>query len=98
MELLLHLSSKTAVMELEDKITYANDLDQIISLVSISESCEQVIINNCTNNILSHMSWWTDRNGNKLEYWDGNHPIGTEGCKCSLEGSGCDINQKVPIR
>jgi len=38
------------------------------------------------------MAWWTDRNGNKIEYWDGNHPIGTEGCKCSLEARWGEFN------
>jgi len=76
----------------EDKLIYENDLEQIISLINISESCEQHVINNCTNNVLSDMAWWTDRNGNKVEYWDGDHPLGTEGCKCSLDGSGCDLN------
>ena len=72
----------------EDEILYENDLDEIISLIEISESCEQNIINNCTGNVLSQMAWWNDRNGNKIEYWDGNHPTGTEGCKCSLDGTG----------
>ena len=76
----------------EDKITYLNEMDQIISLINISESCEQNIINDCTNNPMSDFSWWTDRNGNKMEYWDGNHPMGTKGCKCSLDGSGCTPN------
>ena len=60
--------------------------------MNISENCEQHVINNCTNNGLSHLGWWTDRNGNQIEYWDGDHPIGTEGCKCSLDGIGCDPN------
>ena len=77
----------------EDTIIYENQLDQIIALINISESCEQNIINNCTVNILSGTSWWTDRNVNRVEYWDGSHPVGTEGCKCSLEGSGCTPNQ-----
>ena len=69
-------------------------MHQIKSLIDISETCEQKIINNCTNNGISHEAWWTDRNGNKSEYWDGSHPIGTEGCKCSLDGTGCIPNQQ----
>jgi len=67
-------------------------MDQIISLIDISANCEQRVVNNCTNNFLSDVAWWTDRAGNDIKYWDGDHPIGTEGCKCSLDGTGCDLN------
>ena len=76
----------------EDTINYENHLEQIIAVIDLSETCEQTILNNCTGNVLSHMGWWTDRGGNKIEYWDGDHPIGTEGCYCSLEGSGCTLD------
>jgi len=67
-------------------------MDQIVALIDISENCEQHVVNNCTNNILSDVAWWTDRAGNDIQYWDGDHPIGTEGCKCSLDGTGCALN------
>jgi len=67
-------------------------MDQIAALIDISEICEQRIVNTCTNNMLSDVAWWTDRAGNKIEYWDGTHPIGTKGCKCSLDVTGCTLD------
>ena len=67
-------------------------MDQITAIMDISDSCEQEIINNCTGNMLSDLSWWTDRTGNEFEYWHGRHYGFAKGCKCSLDGSGCDEN------
>ena len=67
-------------------------MEKIVALMEISENCQQHMVNNCSNNILSDFGWWTDRDGNQIKYWDGNHPIGTEGCKCSLDGTGCTLN------
>ena len=65
-------------------------MDQIQSLTEISAGCHQEIIHNCTNNVLTGLSWWNDRNGNKINYWDGSHSPETVGCRCSLEQDGCD--------
>ena len=78
----------------QDPITYDIEIYQIEAIIEISQVCEQKIVNNCTGNTLTNMAWWEDKSGNKIEYWDGNHPIGTEGCKCSLDGTGCNENQQ----
>jgi len=75
-----------------DKFHYGPKMSEIKSLLDISSECHQVIINNCTNNPLSHLSWWLDRHGNIQEYWHGNHNSGTAGCRCSLENYGCSQN------
>merc|ERR1712184_90419 len=74
------------------KLNYDLDISQIASVIDISESCHQVVENNCTENSLTNFAWWTDRSGNEINYWDGDHPVGTKGCKCSLDGAGyrCD--------
>jgi len=64
-------------------------MKQISSLINLSEKCTQTISNNCTGNPLSQSSWWIDRNGQRRDYWHGDHETGTEGCYCSLEGFGC---------
>jgi hypothetical protein len=46
-------------------------------------------VNNCTGTPLTKYAWWTDRNGNKLSYWDGDHNSTTTGCQCFLSGDGC---------
>jgi hypothetical protein len=78
----------------KDEVVYEAKMKEIVKLMSISETCEQEIVNICTGNPLSSYSWWVDRNGNKMEYWDGSHPKGTKGCKCSLDedGPGCTKN------
>ena len=75
-----------------DKFYYGPKMDQIVTLMDISATCQQHIVNNCTGNALSHLAWWTDRNGNRIEYWDGSHSSATEGCKCSLDGFRCTPN------
>ena len=45
--------------------------DQLEALISVSESCEQTVQNNCTSNTLTGFAWWLDRNGNKMQYWHG---------------------------
>ena len=46
-------------------------MDQIEALISVSEHCEQEIINNCTVNTLTGYAWWLDRNGDRYQYWHG---------------------------
>ena len=68
-------------------------MDQITALAKISESCSQSIINNCTNNHLTGIAWWVDKNGDNHEYWHGSYDQSStehkQGCYCSLEGDGC---------
>ena len=52
-------------------ISYEIEMDQIEALISVSESCEQRVENNCTLNQLTGYAWWLDRNGNKFQYWHG---------------------------
>ena len=46
-------------------------MDQIEALISVSEFCEQQVINNCTSNPVTGFAWWLDRNGDKYQYWHG---------------------------
>jgi len=75
-----------------DKIHYGPSMTEIESLLHISSECHQTILNNCTNNPLSHVAWWIDRHGQVQEYWDGDHETGFIGCYCSLHGNGCSEN------
>ena len=38
----------------EDEINYNVEINQIESIIEISETCEQTILHNCTNNAISH--------------------------------------------
>ena len=51
--------------------SYEPEMDQIEALISVSEYCEQEVINNCTSNSLTGFAWWLDRNGDKYQYWHG---------------------------
>ena len=46
-------------------------MDQIEALISVSEFCEQQVVNNCTSNPVTGFAWWLDRNGDKYQYWHG---------------------------
>ena len=54
-------------------------MEQIEALISVSEFCEQEVVNNCTSNQLTGYSWWLDRNGNKYKYWHGDRDDTAEG-------------------
>ena len=73
-------------------IKYDAEIVQIESLIEISGHCEQSVYNNCTHVPLSSYSWWTDRNGNRREYWHGNFTNGQKGCQCAFTESGCTPN------
>ena len=55
--------------------------------MKISTGCSQTIVNKCTFNALSNFAWWMDRNGNKIEYWNGNLNENAKGCKCAQTAS-----------
>ena len=73
-----------------DTISYDATMEQIESLIQISANCEQSIVNNCTYNSLTDISWWLDRNGAQIGYWHGSYQEDAKGCYCALEGDGCD--------
>ena len=70
------MSSKTDLLTI---FSYEISMEQIEALISVSESCEQRVENNCTTNQLTGFSWWLDRNGNKLQYWHGDGDESTLG-------------------
>ena len=47
------------------------------------------IEHHCFFNALTNFAWWTDRNGNKIEYWNGDLNPTAKGCKCAQTAS-CD--------
>jgi len=51
--------------------------------MDLSEHCEQTIVNNCTTSALTGYSWWTDRAGRNVTYWDGAKEPTAEGCACN---------------
>ena len=52
------------------------------ALLDISLNCYQKITHNCTANALTSYSWWVDRNGNKVTYWNGSKSTSSKGCRC----------------
>ena len=81
-----------------DQITYEPSMEQIEvglyslvqssllhfqALMNLSEHCEQTIVNNCTTSALTGYSWWTDRVGRNVTYWDGAKEPNAEGCACT---------------
>ena len=61
------------------------------ALIDISVNCYQEITHNCTANALTSFSWWVDRFGNNVTYWNGDRHIRAKGCQCRENGS-CDIS------
>ena len=45
------------------------------------------IEHHCYFNALTNFAWWTDRNGNKIEYWNGDLNPTAKGCKCAQTAS-----------
>ena len=60
-----------------------------LALIDISADCYQEITHNCTSNALTTYSWWVDRFGNNVTYWDGEKSVSSTGCQCGENGS-CD--------
>ena len=60
-------------------------MEQIEALITVSEFCEQEVVNNCTSNQLTGYSWWLDRNGNKYKYWHGDRNETAEGFSQIIE-------------
>lgn len=55
------------------------------------------MVNNCTNNPLTNVAWWSDRHGSTHQYWHGDHSGDTQGCYCHLENNEC-LNHHVKVR
>ena len=72
-----------------DSFDYGVDMASITNLINLSETCTQSVLNNCTHNGLTGLAWWSDRFGNKREYWHGSYSDDTVGCFCSLDAEGC---------
>ena len=72
-----------------DKITYDANVKQLQALIDISDNCYQTILHNCTSNAITSFSWWVDRFGNNVTYWNGDKEVDAEGCACSEDDS-CD--------
>ena len=68
-------------------LSYEPEMDQIEALISVSEYCEQEVINNCTSNSLTGFAWWLDRNGGKYQYWHGDRNETAVGKGLKLFGS-----------
>ena len=45
------------------------------------------IEHHCNFNALTNFAWWMDRNGNKIEYWNGDLNPTAKGCKCAQTAS-----------
>ena len=60
----------------------------IKALTEQSTDCKQEIHHICNVNALTPFSSWTDVNGQKNRYWNGNHTSNTEGCEC-FNGKSC---------
>ena len=68
------------------------------ALIHISDTCQQYIMNNCSTNALTDFAFWTDRNGDELEYWNGqNETAYQQGCACGQEDSCDDFHNKDNI-
>ncbi|KAM9801747.1 contactin-associated protein-like 5 isoform 1-T1 [Syngnathus typhle] len=78
-------------------LDYGTSPEQLQTIVSRSEHCQQEVVYNCKRSRLfntkdgSPMSWWLDRHGEKRSYWGGFLP-GIQQCSCSLEENCVDMN------
>ncbi|XP_035250532.1 contactin-associated protein-like 5 isoform X1 [Anguilla anguilla] len=71
--------------------------EQLRTLVTGSEQCQQEVVYQCRKSRLFNtkvgtpLSWWMDRNGERRTYWGGFLP-GVQQCSCSLDGNCIDMN------
>ncbi|XP_051938958.1 contactin-associated protein-like 5 isoform X3 [Hippocampus zosterae] len=78
-------------------LDYGASSEQLHTIVSRSEQCQQEVAYNCKRSRLfntkdgSPMSWWLDRRGERRSYWGGFLP-GIQQCSCSLEENCVDMN------
>ena len=85
-------------------------LEKLASLVDNSHSCRQYLKIKCRGSMIHQpnnaqgdmMTWWVDRNSEKMKYWGGSDPVNGN-CGCSLTNScawknvtcNCDANDNV---
>ncbi|XP_072018996.1 uncharacterized protein [Amphiura filiformis] len=83
---------KEAPGSLQVPITYTPSIDQIKGLVGLSGDCTQNLQYTCTRAAIykndEQMTWWTNRNGEKMANWGG-ATSGVTGCACSADGKEC---------
>ncbi|XP_013420849.1 contactin-associated protein-like 2 [Lingula anatina] len=79
---------------------YAN-MDQIVSLISMSTRCQQKLKYTCFKaSFMSDMeasslkTWWVSRDGEKMMYWAGG-PSDGRGCACGVTQT-CASNSNIP--
>ncbi|XP_030641581.1 contactin-associated protein-like 5 [Chanos chanos] len=76
---------------------YSASPEQLHTLLSDSEHCEQEVTYQCRKSRLFNtwdgipLSWWVDRSGERRTYWGGFLP-GVQQCSCSLEENCIDMN------
>ena len=74
------------------KINYDAPLEQIQSLIDLSESCTQQIRYNCFLSALQdkgiNFGYWLDKHGQSQYYWTGSHH-GEQTCSCHYSEEGC---------
>ncbi|XP_036396204.1 contactin-associated protein-like 5 [Megalops cyprinoides] len=76
---------------------YSATPEQLHTLVTASEQCQQEVVYRCRKSRLFNtwdgtpLSWWTDRTGERRTYWGGYLP-GVQQCSCSLDGNCIDMN------
>uniref|UniRef100_A0A8C1QDI3 Contactin associated protein-like 5b n=1 Tax=Cyprinus carpio TaxID=7962 RepID=A0A8C1QDI3_CYPCA len=79
------------------KFNYSASLEQLRTLVSKSEQCQQEVVYLCRKSRLFNtwdgtpLSWWLDRAGERRTYWGGFLP-GVQQCACSLDENCIDMN------
>ncbi|XP_023670576.1 contactin-associated protein-like 5 [Paramormyrops kingsleyae] len=79
------------------RFNYSASSEQLRSLVTMSEQCQQEVVYRCKKSRLFNtwdgapMSWWADRSGERRTYWGGFLP-GVQQCSCSLEENCIDMN------
>ena len=79
-------------------IIYDSSLEQIKSLIELSDSCNQLIRYDCYLSPLEDqgidLGYWIDRNGQNQIYWSGsNH--GNHVCSCHFSEEGCDSEETL---
>uniref|UniRef100_A0A8C9SSW0 Contactin-associated protein-like 5 n=1 Tax=Scleropages formosus TaxID=113540 RepID=A0A8C9SSW0_SCLFO len=79
------------------RFNYSASTEQLSTLVTKSEHCQQEVVYRCRKSRLFNtwdgtpLSWWVDRSGERRTYWGGFLP-GVQQCSCSLDENCIDMN------
>ena len=73
-------------------LNYNIDMDQIVSLIGISDECSQTITFSCYISKFSQFASWTDRNGNHHQFFTNDS---TNICECKIDDSFFKIHDIV---